>query len=446
MQTVAQNKSLPRVRMLVVVGVGLSILVLGITRLNSVPPVSKPAQSYFALSAQRTGAASDRMIQDLQVRLQTNPDEWEAYGQLGLAYLQKARETGDPSYYQKTEEALDKALALQPGDYVAIAAMGALQLARHQFAQALEWGERARQINPYRTYAYGVIVDAQVELGRYDEAVQTLQAMVDLRPDSSAYTRISYLRELYGDNAGALQMMQQAVESGGTTPETIAWTRTQLAHLYLNQGKLEEAELEYNRALQTLPDYVYASGGLARLRAAEGRTDEAIERLTQVTAIMPLPEFVILLGDIYESTGQIEEAQAQYEMVRIIEKLYQANGVDLDVEIALFNADHDEDIAATVSLARQAFARQPSVHAADVLAWTLYKVGQFQEAQQYVEQALRLGKTDALKLYHAAMIYNALGDTNQARTYLQQAMDSNPTFSLRYAAQAKQLLSELSKP
>jgi tetratricopeptide (TPR) repeat protein len=118
----------------------------------------------------------------------------------------------------------------------------------------------------------------------------------------------------------------------------------------------------------------------------------------------------------------------------------------LDVEIALFNADHDEDIAATVSLARQAFARQPSVHAADVLAWTLYKAGQFQEAQQYVEQALRLGKTDALKLYHAAMIYNALGDTNQARTYLQQAMDSNPTFSLRYAAQAKQLLSELSKP
>jgi tetratricopeptide (TPR) repeat protein len=93
--------------------------------------------------------------------------------------LQKARETGDPTYYQKTEEALEKALSFQPADYASISAKGALALARHDFSSALVWGEKAKQINPSRTYAYGVIADAQIELGRYEEAIVTLQTMVD---------------------------------------------------------------------------------------------------------------------------------------------------------------------------------------------------------------------------------------------------------------------------
>ena len=116
-------------------------------------------------------------------------EDWQAYSQLGLAYLQKARETGDPSYYQKTQDALDKALSFQPDDYASISASGALALARHEFLSAFEWGERAVKINPDRSYAYGVMADAQIELGRYAEAVETLQTMVNLRPDMSSYSR-----------------------------------------------------------------------------------------------------------------------------------------------------------------------------------------------------------------------------------------------------------------
>src|SRR5687767_1592250 len=144
---------------------------------------------YSADSALRVSASVDEQIQNLQDRLRADPNDWQSYSQLGLAYLLKARETGDPTYYQKTEEALDKALSMQPSDYASISAKGALTLARHDFSAALEWGEKARQINPDRTYAYGVIADAQVELGRYDEAIQTLQTMVDLRPDMSSYSR-----------------------------------------------------------------------------------------------------------------------------------------------------------------------------------------------------------------------------------------------------------------
>ena len=395
---------------------------------------------YSADSALRVSASVDEQIQTLQDRLRVNPNDWQSYSQLALAYLQKARETGDPSYYQKVEEALNKTIEQQSDDYVTVSAMGALALARHQFQSALEWGERAKELDPDRTYAYGVIADAQIELGQYDAAIETLQTMVDLRPDMSSYSRISYIRELNGDTEGALEMMQYAVDAGLPNAESTAWTRMQLGNLYFNSGNLEQAELEYVRTLNDRPGYIYALAALGRVRAAQGKTDEAIELLTQATNVMPLPEFVITLGDIYQASGQPDEAQKQYSLVSAIEQLHEANGVDMDMEIALFNADQNKDLEATVEQARQAYANRPSIHAADVLAWALYKTGHYDEARTYSEEALQLGTKDALKLFHAGMIAYRLGDNAQAQEYLQQAIEINPHFSILYSNEAVQTL------
>jgi tetratricopeptide (TPR) repeat protein len=399
--------------------------------------------SFISDTSSRTNASTDRQIQTLQDQLRSEPNDWQAYSQLGLAYLQKARETGDPSYYQKTEEALDKALAIQPDDYASISAKGALELARHQFHSALEWGESARQINPSRTYAYGVIADAQIELGLYEEATETLQTMVDLRPDMGSYSRISYIRELYGDTEGALEMMQLAADSGTPNSESTAWVRTQLATLYFNMGDLDQAKLEYQRTLQDRPDYVYAIAGLGRIHAAHGDMDEAIKSLNQAVGIMPLPEFVITLGDLYQAAGQQDAAEEQYKLVGVIEQLYRANGVDMDMEIAFFNADHDRNLDETVALAREAYANRPSIHGADALAWVLYKTGDYEEAQKYSEEALQLGTKDALKLFHAGMIALKLGDKVQARDYLEQALAANSYFSILYANDARRTLETL---
>ena len=394
-------------------------------------------------SSSRTNASLDNQIQTLQDQLRSNPNNWQTYSQLGLAYLQKARETGDPSYYQKTEQALDRALSLQPDDYVSISAKGTLTSARHDFSAALQWGERARQINPDRPYAYGVIADAQIEMGRYSEAVQTLQTMVDLRPDMSSYTRISYIRELYGDTSGALDMMQRAVDSGTPNSESTSWVRTQLGNLYFNTGDLDRAQEEYQRTLQDRPGYVYAIAGLGRVLAARGDWKGAIDFLNQAVAIMPMPEFVITLGDLYQVTGQTRNASQQYQLLATIEKLYRANGVDMDMEIALFNADHGLHVDETVELARQAYGKRPSIQGADALAWALYKTGQYEEAQKYSREALKLGTKDALKFFHAGMIAHALHQEEQARQYLEEAMTINPHFSILYAEEAQQTLQSL---
>ena len=441
MQSLTQNRTVNRVVLFALISALLIVASWGFARTAN-PTLSFPNLE-LAPDAARTGASVDAQIRNLQDQLEMNPDDWQAYSQLGLAYLQKVRETGDPTYYQKAEQALDRALAAQPDDYASMSAKGALALARHDFLSALECGERARQINPDNPYAYGVIADAQVELGRYSEAVETLQVMVNLRPDMSSYARISYLRELHGDTSGALDMMQRAVDSGTPNAESTAWVRTQLGNLYFNMGDLERAELEYQRTLQDRPDYVYAIAGLGRVRAAMGDMKEAIQLLNQAVTIMPMPEFVITLGELYEVTGEPEKASQQYKLLATIEKLHRANGVDLDMEIALFNADHDQNLEETVALARRAYANRPSIHAADALAWTLYKTGQYEEAQKYSAEALQLGTKDALKLFHAGMIAHALHNDQQAQQYLEQAFTINPYFSVLYTEQAQAVLQSI---
>jgi tetratricopeptide (TPR) repeat protein len=397
------------------------------------------AQAPVASSAFST----DAIIGNLQGYLQAHPADSLAYSNLGIAYLQKARETGDPAIYARADAVLSKALNLTPNNFRALTGAGALALARHQFQQALVLGQQAEAVNPYNAGAYGIVGDAHLELGQYPEAFDTFQHMVNLRPDLTSYARISYARELSGDRSGAIAAMAQAAEAGGATGEGVSWARVQLGNLYFDQGAAAQAEQTYQAALQAWPNYPYAEAGLANVWAAVGNTTQAISLYTHVVNTYPLPQFVISLGDLYAVTGQPAAAAQQYDLVDAEEQLYLANGVDVDAELALFDADHNRHLSDAVDRARAGYARRPSVTVADMLAWTLYKAGNYEEAQAAMQQALRLGTRNALMDYHAAMIAYRLGRTAEAADDLEQALTLNPHFSLRYAGSARQLLEAL---
>ena len=192
-------------------------------------------------AAARGGTALADLVAGLQEALRQDPDNGVAATQLGLAYLQLTRETGDPTYYPKAETLFTQALDQDERDFAAMVGIGTLALARHDFTAALSWGERAHEVNPAHAPALGVIGDAQIELGRYDEAVATFQAMVDLRPDLASYSRVSYARELYGDRPGAIAAMEQAAQAGAGRAENVAWTQVQIGNLHASGGDLDSA-------------------------------------------------------------------------------------------------------------------------------------------------------------------------------------------------------------
>ena len=218
----------------------------------------------------------------------------------------------------------------------------------------------------------------------------------------------------------------------------------QLDDLFFDRGNLLELEDRYRSTLAVFPDFVDGLAGLGRIAAARGDIAGAIDHYTAAVRSLPVPEFVIALGDnLIMAAGRTDEAAEQFALVPKLQNLYTANGVHTDLEIALFDAEHGRDLSGAVALAQAGSARQPSVTAADVLSWTLYLNGQFDAAGEASKKAIGLGTQDALMLFHAGMIEARLGETEAAVNHLQSALRINPYFSVQYARQARDTLGEL---
>src|SRR5437773_3380977 len=216
------------------------------------------------------------LVARLQATLRGNPNDVPSLDSLGLAYQQRARETGDPTYYTKSDDALHRALALAPDDLLATSGLGSLALSRHRFRAALALGRRARALSPTTARSYGVIGDALVELGRYREAFAAFDRLARLRPGLAAYARVSYARELRGDFPGAVAAMRLAADAAVDEPEPLAWTHVQLGKLYWSHGRLTPATRQFRAALDAYPGYVYGLDALAQVEAAHRRYAQAI--------------------------------------------------------------------------------------------------------------------------------------------------------------------------
>jgi tetratricopeptide (TPR) repeat protein len=410
---------------------------------SSEPPAVTPQEtSVLAARPLVAGASLAQTIVGLQDRLRLEPTDWKSFASLGLAYVQEARMTADPSYYPKAEGVLKRSLRLNDDEnFDALTGLGALSLARHEFADALDWGRRARTLNPYNANIRGVIGDALIELGRYPQAFRAFQEMVDLRPDLGSYARASYARELQGDVAGAVQIMRMAVEAAGTADDA-AWARYQLGELFFNSGQLAQAVKSYRAAHELSPSFVPPQAGLAKAAWAQGRVHEAIRRYASVVERYPLPEYVIALGDLYELQGDEALAGRQFSLARAEEDLFRAAGVNVDLELALFDSDHGKPRAA-LRTARAEWQRRHSIQVADALAWALYRNGHAREALRYERRALALGTRSALFHFHAGMIELSLGNRDAARQHLHEALVINPHFSIRYSPLLQRTLGSL---
>jgi len=380
------------------------------------------------------------LVSQLQDRLRADPRDARGYALLGLAYQQRARETGDPTYYPRSERALRRALRLAPADAVSVGGLGSLALSRHRFREALALGRRALRFAPGSARTYGVIGDSLVELGRYDEAFRAFDTMAQLRPSLAAYARVSYARELLGRPQDAIAAMRLAVEAAANQPEATAWARVQLGKLYWSTGQLGPAAREYRSALAAFPGYAYAFDALAQVEAARGHTRRAIGLETRAVDAIPLPQFVGLLGDLYGAHGQRAQARRQYALIGVIQRLLVANGVRTDLETALFDVDHGIRLRHAVALARAARADRPSIDGDDVLAWALARNGRCGEAAAYSRRALRLGTQDALKLFHRGMIERCLGNRPAGDAFLRRALTLNPHFSVLWSPVARRAL------
>jgi tetratricopeptide (TPR) repeat protein len=373
------------------------------------------------LSPAERGMAQARKL------IEKNPKDFEAYNALALALSRRARETSDVKFYTEAEQTLQKSFEVFPDNFDGQRIHVWLLLGKQEFAAALEAAKKLNQKMPDDVMLYGFLTDANVELGNYKDAETAAQWMLDLKPGNTpGLTRAAYLRELYGDIEGSLELMNMAYQS--TPPseaEDGAWIVTQMAHLNLAIGKIDEAEKLSQQALVIFPGYHYALGNLAKVRIQQKRYDEAVTLLKQRYAAAPHAENLFDLAQALQLAGKTDDASkdfAEFEQ----KSLFETNrGDNSNHELIFYYADYANQPEKALDVAEREYARRHDVFTLDSYAWALYANGQYAEARKQIETALAVGIRDAKIFGHAGQIALKSGDKAAAEHYLRESAELN---------------------
>jgi tetratricopeptide (TPR) repeat protein len=421
-------------------------------RMTSGAPVFAPVPE--ALLTPRPTATS-QLIRSAQAAVARSPADATAYAGLGAAYFQSARETGDVNDYELAEQSLTKSLNLVSADFSSDAALGTMAsvcMGEHRFNDALSYGQKALSLGTGDISSFAIVGDAYADMGEYQKAHVAYGRLTP--PDMTlspraAYardSRLSYLRFIAGDTAAAIALMKIAVTEGVEAQlqsENLAWLYYELGEYYTQAGDASSADAAYLAALNIHPGDYRALAALGKLRANNGRYTEAVVLYQKAIAVVPMPIFIAELGDLYAKSGNQAEAKKQYALVEYIGLLGNINQVLHNRDLALFYADHDMKLVESLDLAQKELEVRHDVYTWDALAWALYKNGKLTEAAKASEKATQFGTRDSLLLFHAGMIADRLGQTEQARNELREALQINPRFHLIYANKAQQTLTVL---
>ena len=422
------------------------VALLGLAAFRFVTAGAGPSPAGEPASPARLDSAAT--LQRLEAEVREQPDSARSWSQLAQSALARHQQTLDPAFLVRARAATERALKLEADQPDATLTLGAVLLSEHRFSEALDQGRRAVELLPGSATALGISVDALVELGRYREAVEASQDMVDAEPGAASYSRVSYLRELHGDTEGALRSMRQALVAA-TEPGADAALNTFVGDLHRNRGELDAARRAYGEALRKVEGHPLATLGLARVEVRSGDLTGARRRLEALTTRIPTAPAVALLGDVLALSGDQPAAEGQYELVRSIEALSQANGIKVDLELATFEAGHPESTPATgprpdaVAMANAALSERPNVFASDTLAWALRGAGRSAEALEPARAAVALSTQRSSFWWHLAAIEADLGMTAEARGHLQQAFAMGADFEPLEVGQAEALAARL---
>lgn len=359
------------------------------------------------------------------------------YLTLASVFISEGRVSGNGGYYSNAAiRMLDRALGAEDATlderFQAYSLKSAALLNLHLFTEALEVARQGLQLNDYNSGIYGALVDANVELGRYNEAVKACDKMLSIRPDLRSYSRASYLRQIYGDIPGAIVAMKMAVEAGVPGDEGTEWARTTLGDLYLANGAPDSAAVTFQQSLQFRPAYPRAEVGLAHAAAAKEQYGDAIAHMRTAIKLTPESSYVGYLADLHALNGDtVKAAEIRSEVLgklEVAEREAQKDGFKHNGarELAQANLAAGK-LDAALKLAQQDLKSRPeNVDANELVSWILYQKGDFAGARPYADKAMATGSKNPASLYKAGSVYSRAGNASRGDSMLTSTLRRHP--------------------
>ena len=385
---------------------------------------------------QNTGHSTDARITEDSKLFTAQPTNNRVAARLALAYIQKMRETVNFDYLNLAARLVDGILERDPGNYGALRLRSEIEMERHHFELVAEYSIEMTKFAPNDPGAWGSLGDASMELGEYDRARDAYQKMVSLRPDLSSYNRLAWYRFVTGDAAGAIGLMQAAVNAGNAAPENVAWCWAELGGMYWKTGQADEAVNAYRSALEAFPNYYVAWAGLGRIASARDNVKEAIAAYSKAQATVPMPEYAEALEDLYTRSGDVKSAKQQRELIDAIEITMRASGEQTNRNMALLYANQNRNLDRAGELVTNEIQVRPDVYTHDALAWVLFREGKLEDAWKAEQVALARNTTEPAFHFHAGMIEDALGRRDEACLEFEKALSLNLKWDFHQATLA----------
>jgi tetratricopeptide (TPR) repeat protein len=375
-------------------------------------------------------------VETAQKVLQKQPNRFQADNDLAMALIRRARETGDSSYYQQAQDAIDRSLKIQPENFEAGQAHVALLLAEHQYHSALDEAQTLNHRMPDAVLVWGYMAEADAALGDYKQAEEAAQWMMDLRPGNlPAYLCGAALRQDWGDIDGALDFFSKALQQ--TPPfehEEAAWILTRMARIHRQMGRTAQAEALLKQALTTFPDYRLSLQELAEVRMSQRLYPEAVEWLDRRNRSFPTPISHLLAARAFDGAGRREDAARMYAQFEREARAQIELPENANRELIAYYLEDGRRPQEALRIARLELQSRHDVLTLDDYAWALFANGQTAEAQQQIQKALADGTGDAAIFYHAGVIEAAVGNRADSIHNFQHSLDLNPTSEVAEAA------------
>lgn len=364
-----------------------------------------------------------------QSAIKADSERTQPYNDLAVAYVRRARETGDSSYLNQADIALQASTKRTSDNVEGQKARAMVLLGRGQFIEALQFAKMLNAKTPDDISIYGFIADAATELGKYNEAERATQWMLDLREGNvPGLLRAARLRSIYGDTDGALDFYSQAYQQiPPTQTEDQAWTLTKMAEIQLSTGHLDEAGNLLQSALQKFPGYYLSLESSARVETARQHYMQAVALLRKRNDSFPSLSSRYALAKALEHAGQTAEAIAAYSEFET--KALSASNAESNAnrDLVLYYLGSGNKPAEALRIAEHETGKRHDVSTLDAYAWALCGNGRYDEAQTQISFALAVGIRDAEMLYHAGVIAEKRLDHISAVRYFKGSLELNPS-------------------
>lgn len=279
-------------------------------------PSFRRAQKNLGLIHVRAGECG-RAVGPLSRVIELGGNEALTYGLLGQCYVELER-------YIAAESAYRSAMMLQPERLHWKLGLTQSALRQEKYAEALTLGQQLLDEDPDNADYWMIQANAYIGLGRPLEAAGNYEIV--RRMGKATRQSLYTLGDIYV-NEGLWELASGAyADAFEADPDQQATRPLRCVEILAQRSALAEAKSLLTRAKRTFGETLDDEQRIrllkieARIAVAEGAGGGAVGVLEEIVALDPLDgEALLLLGQHYERTGEVERAAFYYERAMGIE-------------------------------------------------------------------------------------------------------------------------------